>query len=412
MGASLIVSVRRGIALTAILAASLALVGTVGAQPQPASAPGDVGFLGIPQNTSAETGIPFYFGANARLADRAMSDMRAAIAKCDRGAYNEARSSLIHVMANTAEVVRVPGETDAEFRRRYNNQSDRDAASLQEVANRAPPFPANCAPPAIGYNPGPFSVYLIGGGLVPLSGTGAVTGVDTFFGPGAFLIDNKQGGASSAVPMAGTRVRLTAQWNSFIERQLDQSTSLNAGYVGSRGPQVFIETGFQTAFGAQSFIQTFSGVSATPQGFGSNTVKENFQVPILIGVGVPVASPGQTPVFLDGYGGVTISNSTQTLQGREAGAPAGSGFFAAQTLTTVDPTVGVGLRAVFNNQSVGGVALPPLIIGANAELSFRPGSVVQAQSPNFPSESYYGTVDRRTMAVFMIRVGIPFGGTR
>src|SRR5207249_11867433 len=121
------------------------------------------------------------------------------------------------------------------------NQMRRDSELLGTAAQNRPPFPANCAPPATGYNPGPFSVYLIGGGLVPLSGSGNVTGVDTFFGPGAFLIDNKQGGTSSAVPMAGLRARLTAQWNSFIERQLDQATSLNAGYVGNRGPQVLIE---------------------------------------------------------------------------------------------------------------------------------------------------------------------------
>jgi hypothetical protein len=41
------------------------------------------------------------------------------------------------------------------------------------------------------------------------------------------------------------------------------------------------------------------------------------------------------------------------------------------------------------------VGFPDIVIGANAEFSFRPGNVVQAQSPNFPSQSYYGTVDPR-----------------
>jgi hypothetical protein len=114
-------------------------------------------------------------------------------------------------------------------------------------------------------------------------------------------------------------------------------------------------------------------------------------------------------------GGISIPSAFAVLRlmtnSKVVGCTTGKSA-AAQTRTTVDPTVGVGLRATFNNQSVGGIALPPITIGANAELSFRPGSVVQAQSPNFPSESYYGTVDPRPIANFMFRVGIPFGGTR
>jgi hypothetical protein len=258
--------------------------------------------------------------------------------------------------------------------------------------------------------------------LVPLNGSGAVTGVDTFFGAGNFLISNSPNNASSsAVPMVGVRARANV---------LDLGNSglfLDAGFLGDvirgkntssppsstpRGPGVgvFVESGIQSSFGAQSFIQSFSGVSTTPQGFGSNTVKENFQIPILIGVGVPISGSGSTPVFLDLYGGITLSNSTQTLQGGEVGAPNGRGFFAESKRTTVDPTLGTGVRAVITDFSGG--ALPPLIIGANAEFSFRSGNVVQAQSPNFPSQSYYGTVDPRANATFTVRVGIPFGGTR
>jgi hypothetical protein len=67
------------------------------------------------------------------------------------------------------------------------------------------------------------------------------------------------------------------------------------------------------------------------------------------------------------------------------------------------------LKAAYGRVNVG---FPDIIIGANAEFSFRPGNVVQAQSPNFPSQSYYGTVDPRANATFTVRVGIPFGGTR
>jgi hypothetical protein len=257
---------------------------------------------------------------------------------------------------------------------------------------------------------------------VPLNGSGAVTGVDTFFGAGNFLISNSPNNASSsAVPMVGVRARAN------VLNLGNSGLFLDAGFLGDvirgkntssppsstpRGPgvSVFIESGIQSSFGAQSSLQTFQKISATPQGFGSNTVKENFQIPILAGVGVPISGSGSTPVFLDLYGGITISNSTQTLQGGEVGAPTGRGFFAESKRTTVDPTIGTGVRAVITDFSGG--ALPPLIIGANAEFSFRPGNVVQAQSPNFPSQSYYGTVDPRANATFTVRVGFPFGGTR
>ncbi len=352
------------------------------AQAKPAS--GDVGFIGIPQYTSTETGIPFFFKPNADAVDHFYREIRDAIARCDRAAYDKSMNAGYAVSAGDSS----------------RPQFDKDRANTNQAHSQVPPFPEPCNPPGRqgGDRFHPYSLALLGGGLVPSNNTGNVTGVDTFFGPGAFLIDNKQGGSSNTVPLLGVRAR--ASTDQFLQRLQEHEY---------RGLQVFIESGFQTSFGAQSFMQTFSGVSATPQGFGSNTVKENFQIPILIGVGVPLVG-GPTPVFLDGYGGVTISNSTQTLQGREAGAPGGGGFFASQTRTTVDPTVGVGLRVIFNNQSLGGAALPPIILGANAEVSFRPGGFVQAQSPNFPSESYYGTVDSRAMAAFMIRAGILFGG--
>ena len=171
---------------------------------------------------------------------------------------------------------------------------------------------------------------------------------------------------------------------------------------------MFVEAGVQSSFGAQSFIQPFGGVSTTPQGFGSNTVKENFQVPILIGVGLPITSPGQTPIVLDLYGGITLDSWTQTLQGRESGAPGGLGFFGQNQRFTVDPTVGVGVRVPVGDIGFG----LPIIFGVNAEVQFRPGGVVTAPSANFPSETYYGTVNPTANMAIMGRIGIPFGGGR
>ena len=253
-------------------------------------------------------------------------------------------------------------------------------------------------------------VSVIGGAQVPLSGTGNVTGVDTFFANN-FLIDNRaSGGMATAVPVAGVRARFEDDYltQAVYREILEEGRKYNRvrePYI----PSLFIETGFQSAFGAQSFIQTFQSVSATPLGFGSDTVKENFQIPILAGVSWPITNPSSTPVFVDLYGGITLDSWTQTLQGRESGAPGGPGFLNQSNRFTVDPTVGAGVRVAVGDIAGGGI---PIIIGANAEVQFRPGSVVAAGSPNFPSETYYGTVGPQANMLFMFRVGIPFGGSR
>jgi len=126
------------------------------------------------------------------------------------------------------------------------------------------------------------------------------------------------------------------------------------------------------------------------------------RIPILIGGSVPIVptvTPGGSPLFFNVYGGVTLDSWKQTLQGRDAGAPGGAGFFGQNQRFTVDPTAGVGFQT-----TMGG-----FLVGLNAELQFRPGSVVTAQSANFTGETYYGTVDPRTNLLLMARIGWSFG---
>jgi hypothetical protein len=166
------------------------------------------------------------------------------------------------------------------------------------------------------------------------------------------------------------------------------------------GLGIFVELGIQSAFGANSFA---------PMAFGQQTVRENLQVPILIGVSIPLveAAPKTAPLFLDFYAGITLDSWTQTLSGREAGAPGGPGFNGSNDRFTVDPTLGIGLRTAWGDINGDGVA--DILWGLSTEVQFRPGSVATARSANFPSETYYGTVDPRANMLIMGRVGFAFG---
>ncbi len=371
------------------------------AQVQPVSTAQGAGFVGIPQNTSRETGIPFFSKRRADTVDVIIARARKAVAACESNDYTYWKGRY-----ETERDKKYSGEESLPITK---EQEARDMENmLRAYKDNFPAYPTPCPPESAATDSplGPWSAVLIGGGTVALNGSGAITGVDTFFGSGNFLIDNRSNGASSStVPMLGGRIRHTWQ-NQDTFNDVVGSSLTNFW----RRTSFFVESGAQTSFGAQSFLQSFSGVSGVPQGYGSNTVKENFQIPVLIGVGLPLTGPGQPPVFLDLYGGITLDSWSQTLQGREAGAPGGAGFFNQNNRFTVDPTIGGGVRMVVSD--IKGSGFPALIVGVGAELSFRPGSAVQAQSSNFPSETYYGTVNAQANLSILARIGIPFGGTR
>lgn len=400
----MVTSIRRHAALALSVCAVLVVAHDAAAQVQPVSTAQGAGFVGIPEHTSKETGIPFFSKNRANKVDAGISGARQAIADCNRAAYDAWNAR--YRSALNEEVPFAPYEPGNSIARA---QDSKDIDNVwRGLKDNFPAYPEPCRPQSAATDSplGPWTAVLIGGGTVALNSSGNVTGVDSFFGSGNFLIDNRSNGASSSiVPLLGGRIRHTWQeqdnWNYVRDRTLSDYW---------KRASFFVESGVQTSFGAQSFLQSFGGVSGVPQGFGSNTVKENFQIPVLIGVGLPLTGPSQPPVFLDLYGGITLDSWSQTLQGREAGAPGAAGFFNQSNRFTVDPTIGGGVRMVVNDFKGSGV--PALVIGVGAELSFRPGSVVQAQSSNFPSETYYGTVNAQANLSILARIGIPFGGTR
>jgi hypothetical protein len=234
-------------------------------------------------------------------------------------------------------------------------------------------------------------VYAVGGGFIPFGTNSNVTGIDATIDPSNLLIANQSGGSSSITPLLGARVHVPLLWNMYDEQRLAFS--------------VFFETGLQSGFAAQSFIQTFQNTSFFAGDFGSSTITEYYQIPLLLGFTVPIAERSAAPsLLLDFYGGITLDSWAQILQGAEANAP-GQGLFGQNRRFTADPTVGLGVRMPVGN--IG--ADLPIIFGVNAELQFRPGSVVTAPSPNFPG-TYFGTVDPHANLAIMARIGIAFGG--
>jgi hypothetical protein len=356
-----------------------------------AAAPPPPLFAGLPEYQSQETGIPFYWKEIADQLDAYIQAKRAAIANCDREAYRKVVVPVIRFPA----VANVSNEM-------HNARADRDNANFKRaIAEQTPAFPEPCnrqvgmaLPSAPSGGGTQFSVWVTGGATVPFRFSSSVTGVDTFFGPGNYLIDSKPGlGGGSITPTVGGRVRFSLDPIDWFSPPAERPGGANA-------LRLFLESGVQTGFGAQSFIQPFQRVSGFPQGFGSNTINENFQIPIVAGLQFPftLGSPQNPPATVDLYGGITIDSWTQTLQGNEAGGPANAqGFFGQNNRYTVDPTIGLGVTIPIGDTG--------FRVGFNTELMFRPGSVVTARSYTFPSETYYGSVDPSLMASFMIRLG-------
>jgi hypothetical protein len=361
------------------------------AQVNPAS--GEVGFIGIPEFTSTETGIPFFSADAAKSVDDGYMKMRNAIVKCDRKAYDDAKRGTGQYGGAHNPTVLLPLQAA---------RMNRDIDSAREAQSKAPPFPEPCDPPSHqgGDRFHPYSLALLGGGSIPLNGNTYTTGVDTFT-PGNFLIDNRSSSnAGAPTGMAGMRAQFAV---SLIPQAMTTERKKSGFFMSG----IFFETGVQTGFGANSLIQSFQNVNTTPQGSGQQTVRENVQVPLLVGLSISLTDGTSVipPSVLHVYGGVTLDSWTHTISGREAGAPAGPGFNAVNNRFTVDPTVGVGWRSSMGRSVAGN-----FWIGFNTEFQFRPGSVVQAPSANFPSETYYGTVDPHTSLLVLGQIGFSFGG--
>jgi hypothetical protein len=234
-----------------------------------------------------------------------------------------------------------------------------------------------------------IQIYAVGGALVPFMGSSSIGSLDLDAGT---TLATSSGGFSSVTPLLGARVHVPLFWYMSDENRL--------------GFNVYFEGGLQTAFGAQSFLQPFANLSPTGADYGTATIKEYWQVPLLLGISVPVVSDVSGPrALLDVYGGITVDSWAHSIQGAEANAADGSGFSAANRRLTLNPTVGLGVRMPLGSV----VEDTPLFFGLNAEVQFRPGSVVTAYSSDF-NVSYTSSVAPYANLAVMARIGFAFGG--
>jgi hypothetical protein len=262
-----------------------------------------------------------------------------------------------------------------------------------------------------------FEVAAVVSGFHPARGGSNVTGFDDLAGPDSLHVHNSITAPYHAIGLSG-RLYL---YDLFT----------NGGPPGPLGGLgVFGEAGVDFFFG-RSHVAAFQGVNTFPQGFGEHIQRAIWAVNVAIGIAIPIgvspfmdgvyvssaAGDGGQPdactggacavprnVMLDLYVGAAITNRTHKLQGNEAGAgPGALPFYAETNRTTIDPKVGLGVRVPF---AVGDG--PAMFFGLNGELIWRPGSVVTAPSRNFPSQTYYGTIDPWVDFSVSARLGVSF----
>jgi hypothetical protein len=237
------------------------------------------------------------------------------------------------------------------------------------------------------------SFSMVGGYAVNAGGAGYATGVDKSNGPGQFQVDNHPLGTSPGAGILGFRARLEiAELISSITGEGIKRTFNNI--------DCFFETGVQFGIG-NSYDRSFSSVSNSfgnaSTGWGNVSIHDNFQIPILFGLGGRITDKIQMPAFMDFYGGGRIVNFNQTIQGGQAGA---AGFYGQQTFTQIEPMVGVGVRIPLGDGT--------WLVGVNVEGAWRQGTSVSASSPNLPSQTNYGSLEPRLEITGLARIGLRF----
>lgn len=235
-----------------------------------------------------------------------------------------------------------------------------------------------------------IQVYAVGGGFIPFTGRDSVSSLDL---DADSALPSASGGTSTTTPLLGARVHVPLLW-----------------YMSDTGRLAFnfyFESGLQSGFGAQSLLRTFQNASPTAEDYGTTTVREYWQVPVLLGLTVPVANDSSASplALLDIYGGLTFDSWAHLLQGAEVNASDGSGFFGQNRHYTFNPTIGLGVRMPLGRVD----SDVPVFFGLNAELQLRPGSVVAVPSSDF-NVVYSSSIEPYANLAVMARIGIAFGG--
>ena len=147
---------------------------------------------GVPENTIPGTSIPLFNAAWASEIGRILARLKDAAAECDKYAFDAALAAYNEIIHYAPPLV---------SRQDYARQKA-DQRTLERYRNTSPDFPvypASCAPKSLIDILLPGGLWLLGGSVIGMNGTGASTGVDTFFGPGGYLVDNRPASGAKKV---------------------------------------------------------------------------------------------------------------------------------------------------------------------------------------------------------------------
>lgn len=326
-----------------------------------------------PRHRSAQTGRMFFKVEVRDELDDYLRRMRQAGEVCDAATYNRLKEELALKLAERRR--QADAYVPAHFET-LRGQERRDAAEATDaLLNNLPPLRTDCDKDKKKADTEVGSLHIFGGagGTIHVANN-AVVGVDRFGGPGAFLIDTvRSNAASPAFGVVGLRNRL------YPAPLLGLAPTFE-------GIRCFFDFGIQFGLG-DSFRSEFQGVSAVPQGMGFHAIRDNYMIPLLVGMTGNANPGGTTPIFIDAYAGISINSTTHSIQGREVGAGAANGnFWRQNTRTAIEPVAGLGVRVPFADS--------PFEFRFNVEAMVRSGSVVTVESSAF-NQSYFGSVDPR-----------------
>jgi hypothetical protein len=169
--------------------------------------------------------------------------------------------------------------------------------------------------------------------------------------------------------------------------RLPDPSVVGGATVSLRGPAMlpgkssaFVRTGVFVPFDGRK-SDSFQALLGIASGTGER--RENFAVPVVGGISVPVSSLGIPIANLSAelFGGVQITQRKMGFALTETGFAAGTS--ASSTYTDFDPAIGAGLQYYLGN-----FAGMPTSIGTNVTFDWVPSHSVSAPSSNFPSVVY------------------------
>jgi hypothetical protein len=228
-------------------------------------------------------------------------------------------------------------------------------------------------------------VGVTGGANVHSTGSSYIRGFDNT--GGANLVDYR------AVDLGGT--------SGFLGAVV---TTWGPGPGAFPGSHLFLQSGVNFPIDS-SRSATQTGINTVPQGTATLTEKEDWQVPLFVGMSFPLSSPFNQMIPLQDQrwrlgGGGIFTHGSISLSGTDG--PARVPFSVSNDYTRFD----WGLLGGFRGKTAGN-----WILGADLMVTFRGDESLTVGSNVFPGQSYTGNSGNDTQLTFMFSISRHLFGT-